>query len=204
MESDNLKTIWMQQDAKLNDSMKLSSKILKNTFKQQANGVIENMLKWEYFSLIEFFVFLIFMGISTYKAINDWRFLVSGIFIISFLVLCIAVTIKGIQQLNTIDLFSRSIIDTKQIILKYNKQAQYNTKIFFYSIPPVIITFLLVGVNFVRNINLFDFPILLAVLSVCIITISYIILSISYKTLYLRKIKLIENSLAELEKFREE
>ena len=204
MELDNLKSIWQEQDVKLNENMKINKKILNNTFKQQSNGVIEYFLKWAYISLIEFVIFMILIGIGTYSAMNDWRFLIAGIFNVIFFILCIAVTVKGIQKLNSIDLFSKSIIETKRVLLDYKKQENFFKKIFTYVIPPVIISFLLVGVNFVRKINLFDYPVLFVVLATSIIVISYILLQIFHRTLFLRKFKLIENSLDELEKFEDD
>ncbi len=204
MELEYLKNIWKEQDLKLNENVKLNEKILKNTFTQDANGVIENLLKWEYFSLIEFVVFFLFMGISTYKFMDDWRFLLSGIFINAFFVGCIAVSTRSIRILNSIDLFSQSIVDTKQVILKFKKRVNYFVKTFLFIVPPVVVTFLLLGVRFVRNINLFDYPVFFAILSTCIIVMGYIIIFISHRILYLRKFKLIENSLAELEEFKAE
>lgn len=204
MELEYLRNIWREQDLKLNESVKLSEKILKKTFTQDANGVIENLLKWEYFSLIEFVVFILFMGISTYKSMEDWRFLWSGIFINAFLAGCITVSINEIRILNSIDLSSQSIVDTKQVILKFKKRSNYFMRTFLFIVPPVVVTFLLVGVRFVRNINLFDYPVFFAILSTCIIVLGYIIIFISHRILFLRKFRLIENSLAELEEFKAE
>jgi len=204
MEIEELKNIWKEQDIKLEKSIILNERLLKNTFTQKANGVIENLLKWEHFSLMEFVIFLLFMGISTYKFMDDWRFLLSGIFIITFLACCIIGSIKSIKQLNSIDLFSQSIIDTKQMILKYKKQGNYYFKILLFTIPPVIVSFLLSGVRLVRNINLFDYPIFFIALSLSIILLSYPIAFISYRVICLRKLKQIENNLMELEKFKEE
>ena len=111
--------------------------------------------------------------------------------------------IKSIKQLNSINLFSQSIIDTKQMILKYKKQGNNYFKIFLFTIPPVIVTFLLLGVNFVRNINLFDYPVFLITLSLSIIILSYPIAFVSYRVICLRKLRQIDNNLMELEKFKD-
>ena len=199
MELEKFKSMWQEQSNMLNENMNINNKLLQNTFKQQANGVVERLLKWEYFSLIEFIVFLIFMGVATYKSMSDWRFLVSGLFIIGFLVVCIVATILNIQKIMKIDFFSNSIVQTKQLILEYRDKANRGMKIFLYTIPPVIVTFILVGVNYVRGINLFDYPIFFTVLTASIIVISYVIAIISHKTIYTRKFIQINNNLEELD-----
>jgi hypothetical protein len=204
MELEKLKSMWQEQNNKLNENLNLNNKILENTFKQQANGVVERLLRWEYFSLIEFIIFLIFMGVATYKSMNDWRFLVSGMFIVGFLALCVIISIQNIQMIIKINLFSNSIVETKRTILKYQKIANKGLKIFLYTIPLVILTFILVGVNFVRGINLFDYPVFFSVLAASIILVSYIIAIISNKTIFTRKFIQINNSLEELEKFIKE
>jgi len=204
MEFDQLKTLWQEQDLKLEKSITLNKHILKNTFTQKANGMIESLLKWGYFSLIEFIVFIIFIGIATYNTIDDWRFLVSGILIIAFLTYYIYVTIIDIKQLNKIDLFSQSIVVARQALLECKKRSNDLMKTLLFSIPFVVTAFPIVGVKFVRGINLFDFPIFLTTLAISIIILSYIIAFISYDVLVKRKHSVIENNLMELESFKGE
>jgi hypothetical protein len=204
MELENLKTVWKEQDRLLNENVRLNERILKNTFTQHANGVIENLLRWEYFSLIEFAVFLVFMGIATFRSMHDWRFLISGAFITAFLASCMAVGIQSIRILTSIDLFSQSIVETKQAILRFKRRSNNLILALLFAVPPAVITFLLLGVSFVRGINLLDFPVFFAVLSSGIIVMGYVIVFIFHRTFYLRKFTSIENSLAELEGFTSE
>jgi hypothetical protein len=204
MELDDLKNLWKEQDIKLGKSIKLNEKLLKNTFTQRANGVIENLLKWAYFSLIEFTIFIIFMLVATYNTLDDWRFLVSGIFILLFLTYCISVGIIDIIQLKKIDLFSQSIVSIKQAILDVKKRSNKVMKILLFSIPLVVTTFSIVGVKFIRGINLFDYPVFLTILAISIIVLSYILAFISYDVLIKRKYKVIEDNLMELESFKAE
>jgi hypothetical protein len=204
MELEDLRAVWKEQDRLLNETVRFNERILKNTFSQHANGIIENLLKWEYFSLIEFAAFLVFMGIATYKSMNDWRFLISGLFITAFLAGCIVVGIQSIRILNSIDLFTRSIVETKQTILRFKQRSNKSIFALLIVVPPVVVTFLLLGVNLVRNINLLDYPAFFAVLSSCIVAMGYVIVFVFHRTYYLRKFTSIENSLVELERFKTE
>jgi hypothetical protein len=204
MELEDLKTVWKEQDRTLNESVKLNEKILKNVFTQHANGVIENLLKWEYFSLIEFLIFLVFMVVSTYRSMDDWRFLLSGIFINVFLAGCMTLGIQSVRILSSIDFFSKSLVETKQTMLRFKKRSNRLILALLVVVPPVVVTFLLLGVNSIRNINLFDYPVFFAVLSSCIIVMGYLIIFIFHRTFYMRKFKSIENSLSELERFKTE
>ncbi len=204
MELEDLKTVWKEQDRTLNESVKLNEKILKNVFTQHANGVIENLLKWEYFSLIEFLIFLVFMVISTYRFMDDWRFLLSGIFINAFLAGCMILGIQSVRILSSIDLFSKSLVDTKESMLRFKKRSNRLILALLIVVPPVVVTFLLLGVNSIRNTNLFDYPVFFAVLSASIIVMGYVIIFIFHRTFYLRKFKSIENTLSELERFKTE
>ncbi|MFA5015056.1 MAG: hypothetical protein WC549_05895 [Actinomycetota bacterium] len=161
------------------------------------------MLRWEYFSMIEITIFLFFMLIATYKFMDDWRFLFSGIFITLFLICCIITGIFSIKNLNNIQLFSQSIVDIKQRILMHKKLVNRSIRVLMFLIPPVIITFIPLGIKFVRNINLYDYPLFFLILSLVVIVFSYIIAFISHLTIYSRKYRTIESSLKELEKFKE-
>jgi hypothetical protein len=204
MELEDLKNMWKEQNSRLEKSITLSEQLLKNAFTQKANGVLDTWLRWEYFSLIVFIVSLIFISIATYKFMDDWRFLLSGIFGIGFLAFCIINEIISIKQLNTISLFSQSIVDTKQSILKYKKWVNQSMKILFFFIPLIFPAFLLLSERLIHNINLFDYPHFFTILSIGFIPLSYIIVFISYQIIYSRKFKIIENNLIELEKFKEE
>jgi hypothetical protein len=76
---------------------------------------------------------------------NDWRFLLSGIIINSFLVGCIAASIISIKRLSLIDMGKNSIVITRQMFLRYKKQENRNFIAFLFTIPPVIIAFLSLG-----------------------------------------------------------
>jgi hypothetical protein len=204
MEKDDLKNMWNKYNSKLEEVAAINERMLKHTLRQSSNGVIERMLKWEYLTLIEFTVFLFFTFVATYKFMNDWKFLVSGIFITLFFIYCIIVNVLSIRQLNGIQLFSQSIVDIKQKLLMHKKLDRRFTKIFIFLIPPVIITFIPLGVKLIQNINLYDHPIFFLILSIIVILCSYIIFFISNKTIFSRGLKIIENSLKELEKFRDE
>ncbi len=204
MELEELKKIWKEQNNFLEKNISLNEQLLKNSFTAKASGEIESLLKWEYFSLIEFIVFLIFISICTYSFMSDMRFLIPGIFMIIFLGSLSAFSITSIKKLNTINLFSRSIVDTKQTILNYKKASHKFLKIFLFVIPPVIPSFILLGVRFIRNINLLDYPLFFTILSISIVIISYVIAFISYQLILSRRFKIIESNLKELEKFNEE
>ena len=206
MELEDLKQIWKEQNRILEKGIALSEQALKNVFKQKANGEIEKLLEWDYFSLIEYIVFLIFISISTYKFMDDWRFLIPGIFLIVFYALCAILSISDIKELHNINLFSRSIIDTKQVILKRRKQEKQIMKIFLFIIPLLIPSLILLAVRLVHNINLlnsshFSF---FTILSVGSIVLSYPVVFIAYQRICLRSFRIIENNLMELEKFRKE
>lgn len=205
MELEDLKQIWKEQNRILEKGIALSEQALKNVFKQKANGEIEKLLEWDYFSLIEYIVFLIFISISTYKFMDDWRFLISGIFLMVFYVLCTILSISDIKELHNINLFSRSIIDTKQVILKRRKQEKQIMKIFLFVIPLLIPSLILVAVRLVHNINLLDSShfSFFTILSVGSIVLSYPVVFIAYQRICLRSFRVIENNLMELEKFRE-
>ena len=205
MELEDLKQIWKEQNRILEKGIALSKQALKNVFKQKANGEIEKLLEWDYFSLIEYIVFLIFISISTYKFMDDWRFLISGIFLMVFYVLCTILSISDIKELHNINLFSRSIIDTKQVILKRRKQEKQIMKIFLFVIPLLIPSLILVAVRLVHNINLLDSShfSFFTILSVGSIVLSYPVVFIAYQRICLRSFRVIENNLMELEKFRE-
>jgi hypothetical protein len=204
MELEDLKQIWKEQNSILEKGIALSEQALKSAFKQKANGEIEKLLVWEYISLIEFVVFLIFISVSTYKFMDDWRFLIPGIFLIVFYALCTIFSISEIKQLNNLDLFSKSIIDTRQAFLKRRKQDNQIMEIFLFIIPLVIPSFILLGVRFVRNMNLLDYPDFFTILSVGSIVVSYPAVFIAYQRICLRRYRIIENSLMELERFKEE
>ena len=206
MELEDLKQIWKEQNRILEKGIALSEQALKNVFKQKANGEIEKLLAWDYYSLIEYIVFLIFISISTYKFMDDWRFLIPGIFLIVFYALCTILSISDIKELHNINLFSRSIIDTKQVILKRRKQEKQIMKIFLFIIPPLIPSLILLAVRFVHNINLLDSSHIsfFAILSVGSIVLSYPVVFIAYQRICLRSFRIIENTIRELEKFREE
>jgi uncharacterized membrane protein len=206
MELEDLKQIWKEQNRILDKGIALSEQALKNVFKQKANGEIEKLLEWDYFSLIEYIVFLIFILISTYKFMDDWRFLIPGIFLIVFYALCTILSISDIKELHNINLFSRSIIDTKQIILKRRKQEKQIMKIFLFIIPLLIPSLILLAVRLVHNINLLDSShfSFFTILSVGSIVLSYPVVFIAYQRICLRSFRIIENNLMELEKFREE
>jgi len=204
MEKEDLKNIWNKYNSKLEEIRVIDEKLLKHTFRHRSNGAIDRMLRWEYFSLIEFTVFLFLMFAATYKFFNDWRFLLSGIFIMTFFIYCIIVNILSIKQLNEIQLFSQSIVDIKQRLLMHKKLDKRFTKIFMFLIPPVIITFIPLGAKFVRNICFYDYPLFFLMLSFIVIIFSYIIFFISNRIIFSRELRIIENSLKELEKFKEE
>ncbi|MBA7486154.1 hypothetical protein ES705_21397 [subsurface metagenome] len=204
MELENIKNKWKELDKMLEESVKLNEKLLKNTFTQKANGAVESFLNWAYFSLIEFTVLIIFMVMATYNSMDDWRFLVSGIFIISFLTYFIYVTIMDIKQLKKVDLFFQSIVANRQAILNCKKRGINGMKILLFSIPLVVPTFPIMGAKFIRGLNLFDFPVFLTIMAISMIVLSYILAIISYDVLVIRKYKVIENNLKELESFKEE
>lgn len=204
MEKEEFKNIWKKYNSKLEEIRVIDEKLLKHTFRHRSNGAIDRMLRWEYFSLIEFTVFLFLMFAATYKFLNDWRFLLSGIFIMIFFIYCIIVSILSIKQLNDIQLFSQSIVDIKHRLLMHKKLDKRFTKIFMFLIPPVIITFIPLGVKFIRNVSLYDYPLFFLMLSFIVVIFSYIIFFISNRIIFSRDLKIIENSLKELEKFREE
>jgi hypothetical protein len=204
MEKEDLKTIWDKYNGKLEEITAINENLLKHTLRHRSNGVIDNILKWEYLSMIEITIFLFFMLITTYKFMDDWRFLTSGIFIILFLTSCIISGFLSIKKLNSIQMFSQSIVDIKQRILMHKKLVNRFMKIFMFLIPPVIITFIPLGTKFVRNISLYDYPLFFLILSLVVIVFSYIIAFISNQTIYVRKFNIIDNSLKELEKYKEE
>ena len=204
MELDELKQIWKEQNNILEKNISINTQLLKNTFNAKASGEIESLLKWEFFSLIEFMVFLIFISVCTYSFMSDLRFLVPGIFMIIFLGSLSVFSVVSIKKLNTINLYSLSILDTKQTILNYKKASHKFLKIFLFVIPPVIPSFILLGVRFIHNINLLDYPLFFTILSISIVLISYVLAFISYQLILSRRFKIIENNLKELEKFNEE
>ena len=204
MELEELKKIWKEQNLFLEKNILLNEQLLKNTFTAKASGEIESLLKWEFFSLIEFIVFLIFISVCTFSFMSDMRFLVPGIFMMIFLGSISVFSIKTIKKLNTINLYSQSIIDTKQTILNYKKVSHKFLKIFLFVIPPVIPSFILLGTKFIHHINLLDHPLFFTILSISIVIISYVIAFISYQLILSRRFKIIENKLKELENFNEE
>jgi len=204
MELEELKQIWKEQSKKLSESLALNEKMLKNVFSRKANGEIEKLIGWNYFSSIEFIIFLVFVLIATYKFMDDWRLLLPGIFLILFFVLCIVDAVKSIRELNGINLFSQSIIDFKQCILKYKKRSNKSMRLLLFIIPPLIPSFILLGVRFIRNINLLDYPNFFITLTIVTILLSYPVAFLSNQLILSRKFRSIENNLAELEKFKEE
>ncbi len=204
MELEELKQIWKKQNSLLEKSLTLSEQMAKNTFAQKANGELESLLRWNYFSLVEFIVFLIFILVCTYSFMDDWRFLIPGNFLIVFLTLCIISSVKSIKQLNAMNLYSCSVVDTKRSLLKYKQQSNREMKILLFVIPPIIPAFTLLGARFIRDINLFDYTDFFIMLSAGSILLSYTLAFISYRTICLRRFRIIENNLVELEKFKEE
>ena len=203
MEKEEFKNIWKKYNSKLEEIRVIDEKLLKHTFRHRSNGAIDRMLRWEYLSLIEFTVFLFLMFAATYKFFNDWRFLLSGIFIMIFFIYCIIVSILSIKQLNDIQLFSQSIVDIKQRLLMHKKLDKRFTKIFMFLIPPVIITFIPLGVKFIRNVSLYDYPLFFLMLSFIVVIFSYIIFFISNRIIFSIDLNIIEYHLKELEKFSE-
>lgn len=204
MKKEDLKNIWNEYNSRLEKMTSINEKLLKNTLRQRSNGVIDRMLKWECFSLIEFTIFLIFTFTATYKSMNDWRFLLSGIFTTLFFIYCITINIIDIKQLNDIQFFSQSIVDIKQKLLRHKKRDNQFIKIFIFLIPLIIITLIPLGAKFIRNVNLYDKPLFFLILSLVIIVLSYIIFFVSNKIIFSRELKIIESSLEELERFKEE
>lgn len=202
MKKEELKTIWNDYNSRLEKVISINEKLIKNTLKQRSNGVIDRMLKWEYFSLIEFTIFLIFTLIATYRSMNDWRFLLSGIFVTLFLIYCITVNIIDMRQLNDIQFFSQSIVDIKQKLLRHKKRDNQFIKIFIFLIPLIIITLIPLGAKFIRDVNLYDKPLFFIIFSFVMIVISYIIFFVSNRLVFSRELKIIENSLEELERFK--
>lgn len=203
MELDQLQQIWKEQNRFLEKNITLNEQLLKNTFTQKANGEIERLLRWEFFSLIEFLVFLVFMSVCTYNFMSDMTFLIPGIFLIIILVSLSVFSIVSIKKLNAINLFSQSIFDTKQIILKYKKASYKFLKIFLFIIPPLIPSFILLGVRFIHGINLLDYPVFFTILSIGIVIFSYVIAFISYQLILSGRFRIIENNLTELERFND-
>jgi len=62
----------------------------------------------------------------------------------------------------------------------------------------------MLGVRFIRKINLLDYPVFFTILSINIVIISYAVAFISYQLILSRRFKIIENNSKELEKFNEE
>lgn len=133
MEREDLKIIWDKYNSKLEEITAINENLLKQTFRQRSNGVIDHMLTWEYFSLIEITVFLFFMLIATYKFMDDWRFLFSGIFITLFLICCIIIGVLSIKQLNSIQLFSQNIVDIKQRVLMHETSQSIHEDIYVFN-----------------------------------------------------------------------
>jgi hypothetical protein len=88
--------------------------------------------------------------------------------------------------------------------LKYEKQGNRDMKALLFILPPIIPSFTLLGARFIRNINLLDYPDFFTIFSIGSIVLSYAIAFISYQRICLRRFRMIENNLMELEKFKEE
>jgi hypothetical protein len=143
---------------------KINENFYKQTFKRRSSGIIDYLLRWDYFSVIIFTIFLFFTLIATYMFMADWRLLFSGIFITLFLVTGIISGVLSIKRLNSISLFKQSVVDVKQKVLTYKKMVNKSTKILMFLIPPVIVAFIPLGVKFIRNIYLYDYSTFLSYL----------------------------------------
>jgi hypothetical protein len=204
IEKENSKAIWKKLNNKLEQVTEISENIYKQIFKQKSNGVIEYLLRWDYFSMIILTIFLGFTFVASYNYISDWRLLASGIFVSLFLIFSLISGIVSNRRLSRISIFNLSIVEFKQKIITYEKQVNRFMSIIIFLAPLVVITFLPLGVKFVRNICLYDYPLFFLILSLVVITLSYIFTYIAYQTIYKRKFKIIEESLNELEKYKEE
>jgi hypothetical protein len=203
LEKENLKTIWKELNSKLKQITETSENIYKQTFKQKSNGIIEYMLRWDFFSMILITIFLCFTLAASYNSISDWRLLVSGIFASLFLIFSLIYGIISNRRLSRISFSKLSLVEFKQKILTYEKQVNRFMSIIMFLTPLVAIAFLPLGVKFVRNICLYDYPLFFLILSLAVIILSYILTYIAYQTIYKRKFKIIEESLNELEKYKQ-
>jgi hypothetical protein len=204
MELEEMKSMWKEHNSILGKYAAMNEELLKNTYTQKTHGVIDNLLHWEIFSLIEFMIFLLFTSVATYTLMDDVRFLLSGCFMILFFIPCIILSIPSIRLLLGISLYSQSIIDVKHSILTYKKRANQFMKIFWFIIPLIVVAFIPLGVKFVRNICLYDYPVLFLIIELSTIILGYVIAFISYQTIINRKYKIIEKNLEALEIFKGE
>jgi hypothetical protein len=204
MELDELKQIWSQYDKKLTENLRLNEELFKKLNIDKSKREMNTPLNYEIFSIIGSAIFLTYILSSTFRFLDEIKFLVPGLITSLILILGLVFSIHRIKLFSSIDYYNTSVVELqkklaqiKQIYLKYKK-------IELYSSPFLFISGILIVGKSLRNFDLYEHQFRYITAVVIVLAIMYPILIWIYKNMYEKKLKNSNDFLQELIRFEKE
>lgn len=196
---DILKNAWQKAH---NDSNVLSEDNIRSILRDKNKSMLDKLIHMEkLFIWLTPLLILIFWGLMYVQSIAKGEFTCGLIWIGSiFTVYCIYVIISQIYKYNylkKIDMINMSVITVSTLIAKYKRYTTYELIIGMCWAVPFVISIILVGIGTTAPTWTYIFFILYS------ITIFAIALYINNK-LYFKRIKVIQQTLKEIEEFEKE
>ncbi|NOU60312.1 hypothetical protein [Marinifilum caeruleilacunae] len=199
MELDELKSLWEEQDKKLEANLKLNEDLLKKRNLDRSKGELQKPMIYEIFNSTMLVVLLIVFGSFIFKEKDNAYQLIAGLCSVLLSVMYLVFSMSKIAAFQKVDCYHLSVVQLqmrleklKRVILRYRKVELILTPLFIVVILPVF-SKLLTGVDVFQKINSLVAPFVVGLL-VAIPVMIYI-----NRNLYDKKLENTRRFLAEIE-----
>jgi len=198
MELEELKSIWLQYDKKLNNLEKLNKKILKETLLKKPQQKI-NKRKYRrlfvmfYIIAIAIFIILLSQPFFIFEKI-DWKIITGCILAILCLIYIFIVNLKFYMILKSINLNTDSVIESTKKIVQYKNKWE----VYFKSIYMLFPTLCIAGILLIGDSWKFDIYSLIRLIPYII---AFIIVTLIMPKKRRNKIKILEKEILDLKEY---
>ncbi len=204
MELDELKIAWSKYDEKLNKSLILNERLLKNMNMEKARKEMKNPLVIEILGIVVLFIIVAFLIASSIRLIEEIQFSLTGFIAAIFGLIYLIFTIITVNRFLKIDYYNSNIIKLQKEISQIKKFLLRLRKVELIMAPFFFITLFPILFKTIKNKDVFENPLKYGIEIIIGLGIGYSIILWVNKHFYDNKIKNTKIFLEEIEDFEKE
>ncbi|MBN2893189.1 MAG: hypothetical protein JXL97_15065 [Bacteroidales bacterium] len=201
MELEDLKNAWLEYDKKLSENLKTNNELIKRMNLNNAKSSMDTPKKYEIINVILGFVFVLIVIHYVAKFSTDFKFLVSGVLTLLWLIMSLILSIRLLNSVVKVDFNKESILNIQKQIIKYKKRYFNTKRIMSYTGPVFIIASTPLISIVIAGVNIFSFPVVYAIAVAMALIIGYPVSVWINKNWYENKIIDSDRFLEELNNF---
>jgi protein-S-isoprenylcysteine O-methyltransferase Ste14 len=204
MELNEMKDMWQKMDAVLKQNKLMNETVVRKMIEHRSKNALNKIMNWEYLNIIVAALVLMFFLVMMHRVNNTPAMLLSYFISLACIIGSLIGGLYNIKKMSAIDFSAHSVTDANERVQQFRLLVS-KEKIASFIIGPVMIAAMIVvmfkwvhNIDILGHTNFYVHHIIIG--SVAYLFCAYMV----YRRLYFNNINTIQDSLNEINVFKEE